>query len=268
MHNLNSQEAMQTLATYNTNHRKNETLLMKDSGSNTHLIIQRDITSLGIPDLVKEKPGRLNGIGQSPTLGTTPLILSMKTREGKIHIHVGKPAIIITDTTGPGCSLISETILEREGYNWNSGSNYCTLTTPDKYKIELIRNEMTTFWFLVAKTDCKLANQVKQRIRQQASTKTTFIAIKLQPESREHAIMRILKMPLKSLPQSILTLTDRIHRAVGHVNLTRLKEIADKNLGTGLEFLRTIPDPTDTMTTCDAYPLGKQKRNPALKLTT
>jgi len=268
MHNLNLQEATQTLAAYNTNLHKNETLLMKDSGSNTHLVIQRDIPTIGIPDLVKEKPGRLNGIGQSPTLGTTPLILSLKTSEGKIHIHVGKPAIIITNTTGPGCSLISETIFEHEGYNWNSSSTYCTLTTPDKYKIELVRNEMTTFWFLVAKTDCKIADQVKQRVRQQASTKTTFIAIKLQQESREHAIMRIPKMPLKSLPQSIMTLTDRIHRAVGHVNLTRLKEIADKNLGTGLEFLRAIPDPTDTMTTCDACALGKQKRNPAPKITT
>ena len=67
------------MAAYNTNLHKNETLLMKDSGSNTHLVIQRDIPTIGIPDLVKEKPGRLNGIGQSPTLGTTPLILSLYT---------------------------------------------------------------------------------------------------------------------------------------------------------------------------------------------
>ena len=268
MHNLSSQEASQTLAAYNFDLKRNETIIMKDSGSNTHLVTQRDIPTLGMPDLVKEKSGRLNGIGQSPTLGTTPLIISLKTQTNQIHIHVGKPAIIISNTTGPGCSLISETILEQEGYTWQSDNNHCLLTTPDNHKIDLIRNEMTSFWFLVATTDCQIAEAVKQKIRKRTSTTKSFIAVELQEETREHAIMRIPKMPLKSLPQSISTLTDRIHRAVGHVNLTRLKEIADKNMGTGLEFLRTIPDPTDALTTCDACALGKQRKNPAPKLTT
>jgi len=80
--------------------------------------------------------------------------------------------------------------------------------------------------------------------------------------------MRIPKMPLKCLPQSIDILINRTHRAAGHVNLSRLIEIADKNLATGLEFLRTIPDPSDALITCDACALGKQKRSPAPKLTT
>ena len=268
MHGLNLQEATQTMAAYNINLQKNQILLMKDSGSNTHLIIQRDIKYIGIPDLVKERPGRLNGIGQSPTLGMSPLVLSIQSRDNKRHIHIGKPAIIISNDTGPGCSLISETILEREGYTWQSSSDTCTLTTPDGYLIDLTRNEMTSFWFLIAITDCKLAEQVKEKIQQTASKKKTFITTKLQSESREHALMRIPKMPLKCLPQSIQQLVERTHRAAGHVNLTRLKEIADKNLATGLEFLRTIPDPTDALITCDACALGKQKRNPAPKLTT
>jgi len=61
MHNLSSQEASQTLAAYNINLKKNETIIMKDSGSNTHLVTQRDIPTLGMPDLVKKKSGRLNG---------------------------------------------------------------------------------------------------------------------------------------------------------------------------------------------------------------
>jgi len=124
MYGLNLQEAIQTMAAYNINFQKNQILLMKDSGSNTHLIIQRDIKYIGIPDLVKERPGRLNGIGQSPTLGMSPLVLSIQSRDNKRHIHIGKPAIIISNDTGPGCSFISETILEREGYTWQSSSEH------------------------------------------------------------------------------------------------------------------------------------------------
>ena len=58
---------------------------------------------------------------------------------------------------------------------------------------------MTSFWFLIAITDCKLAEQVKEKIQQTGSKKKTFITTKLQSESRELALMRIPKMPLKCL---------------------------------------------------------------------
>ena len=180
-------------------------------------------------------------------------------------IHIGKPAIIISNDTGPGCFLISETILERQGYTWQSSSDTCTLTTPDGYLIDLIRNEITSVWFFIAITDCKLAEQGNDKMQQTASKKRTFITKKLQSEPRDHALMRIPKMPLKRLPQSIDILINRTLTAAGHVNLTILKEIADKNLATGLAFLRTISDSSGALITCDACALGKQKINPMKK---
>ena len=132
MHNLSSQEASQTLAAYNFNLKRNETIIMKDSGSNTHLVTQRDIPTLGMPDLVKEKSGRLNGIGQSPTLGTTPLIISLKTQTNQIHIHVGKPAKPANQQSKPSECQARARRPRNEGIRaWYEGlrARHCTCQT-------------------------------------------------------------------------------------------------------------------------------------------
>lgn len=238
---------------------------MKDSGSNVHLTTESGVHLYGIPKMVDDKAGKLNGIGTSPTLGTTPLILAMRTTNGKTHIYTHRSALIINDNTGPGTTLISEVILEAEGYTWFSSKDACTLCTPDNHKVDLIRHPRTGFWFIIVYKKHPLADKTKAYLSKMCKPPTTnLLSLSIQT-TRPHAVMKLPKIqPLKSLPQSIEDMLTRLHRTLGHISIDRLKDIADNNLGHGLEILRNIPNPSKLMPPCEGCAINKMKKKPIL----
>ena len=240
-----------------------EGLVMKDSGSNVHLTTESGVHLYGIPKMVDDKAGKLNGIGTSPTLGTTPLILAMRTTNGKTHIYTHRSALIINDNTGPGTTLISEVILEAEGYTWFSSKDACTLCTPDNHKVDLIRHPRTGFWFIIVYKKHPLADKTKAYLSKMCKPPTTnLLSLSIQT-TRPHAVMKLPKIqPLKSLPQSIEDMLTRLHRTLGHISIDRLKDIADNNLGHGLEILRNIPNPSKLMPPCEGCAINKMKKKP------
>jgi hypothetical protein len=246
----------------------NEGLVMKDSGSNVHLTTESGVRLYGIPGMVDDRAGKLNGIGSSPTLGTTPLILAMRTTTGKTHVYTHQSALIINDNTGPGTTLISEVILEAEGYTWCSSKDTCTLCTPDQHKIDLIRHPRTGFWFIIVYKKHDLAEKTKLYLSKMCKPPTTnLLSLSIQA-TRPHAIMKLPRIqPLRSLPQSVEDMLTRLHRTIGHVSIDRLKEIADNDLGHGLEILRTLSNPGKLMPACEGCAINKIKKKPVPQQT-
>ena len=242
-----------------------EDIVMKDSGSNVHLITESGTEFYGIPQMVDMKASKLNGIGSSPTLGSTPLVLAMKTRQGKTHIYKHKKALIISDSTGPGTTLISEVLLEQDGYSWSSDRDNCVLHTPDGHDIDLVRHPETGFWFLIVQKMHPQAVKAKEHITQMCRPPANnLLSLSIQ-KVRPHATQKMPRqtISLARLPQSVERTLTRLHMTIGHVSIDRLKEIADNNLGYGLEILRQIPNPTDAMPPCEGCAMAKMKLKPA-----
>ena len=102
--------------------------------------------------------------------------------------------------------------------------------------------------FHIGKTNCKIAGKVKDKIRLTSPNNTMFPTT-LWQRACHHAHLQNATEITAALNWSITTII--LQRANGHVNLKRLKEIADNNMGICLEILLTIPDQSVTMTTCD-----------------
>ena len=153
-------EASHVIASYNIiKDGKRITPIMKDSGSNVNLIPVDYIPKVGIPELSTQVSCNLNGIGTQQTLGTTQLFFgldSYKSDKHHLYIYTAPDALILPANTGPKCPLISEILLENEGYSWTSSKHFCKLTTPDGFSVNLQRDPVTGFWFLLALTTGQL----------------------------------------------------------------------------------------------------------------
>ena len=130
-------------------------------------------------------------------------------------------------------------------------------------KVDLIRHPRTGFWFIIVYKKHPLADKTKAYLSKMCKPPTTnLLSLSIQT-TRPHAVMKLPKIqPLKSLPQSIEDMLTRLHRTLGHISIDRLKDIADNNLGHGLEILRNIPNPSKLMPPCEGCAINKMKKKP------
>ena len=274
MLDLSKIEASRVISSYNIiKDGKRITPIMKDSGSNVHLIPENYITTVGIPELSTQVTCNLNGIGTQQTLGTTQLFFGLDTHKSNRHhlfIYTAPDALILPADTGPKCPLISEILLEHEGYSWISSKHFCKLTTPEGFSANLERDPITGFWFLLAITSGKLLEEFKIDLIQRKQK--SFPAVKhptpSPTPSRDHTLLRIPQPPKKVLPPSVERIIRRAHEALGHVHIQRLLKLAKDNSVYGLEHLAHYGDPSDALTVCEGCVLGKAKSKSTPKLTT
>ena len=273
---LSALEASRNINNFNIQHPKYGLLtpVMKDSGSNIHLIPLDKLNSTGIPELAQYTPSELKGIGTQKTLGYSPILFGLPTNQNKLHIYHDNGALIIPENTGPKCTLLSEVLLERAGYSWNSNADICQLTTPDSLTYNLHRDPISHFWFLLVKTNC--SKLVKRRNALIAATKATHNIDnestkqnlqKMQPPHRPHTKLKIPRPPWHSLPQSIEKMLRRTHETLGHISMDRILKLANNNDILGLEHLNGISNINDFLTVCEGCALGKMKLKPTPKLT-
>ena len=274
MPGLNTLQASEVISNYNIQRKhSNLTAIMKDSGSNVHLIPDNQVENIGIPALSILKPSKLSGIGTQQTLGTTDILFGIPTNAKKLHIYTMPDALILPTGTGPKCPLLSEILLEKAGYSWMSSTDICQLKTPDGLTSNLERDPITGFWFLLVKTtgitiDSARTALINLRTSSFAMTKDESTALqKLQPQNRDHVRIRIPRPPWHSLPQSIERMARRTHEALGHIHNKRIFQLANDNSVIGLEHLIGFHDPSDALTVCEGCILGKSKSKPTPKLT-
>ena len=81
MPGLNTLQASEVISNYNIQRKhSNLTAIMKDSGSNVHLIPDNQVENIGIPALSILKPSKLSGIGTQQTLGTTDILFGIRMK--------------------------------------------------------------------------------------------------------------------------------------------------------------------------------------------
>lgn len=243
---------------------------MTDSGSNVHLIPNSLVAIYGIPNRTTYQLGNLNGIGSGTTLGHTPLLFATPmAANNKLHVYSYPKALIIPDHIGPRGILLSTTLMEKQGYSWSTSAQHGTLYTPSGEPIPLSRHPNTNFWMISLSKEHHLLEPIKNRITNTLPTPShTFITTQHPLPLRNHCDMKIPKLKLHQLPQSVTSTADTLHNATGHIGYAKLQHLASHNLVKGLEILRTMPNLPSYQPPCIPCILGKLQHKPSRSETT
>ena len=232
---------------------------MTDSGSNVHLIPNSLVAIYGIPNRTTYQLGNLNGIGSGTTLGHTPLLFATPmAANNKLHVYSYPKALIIPDHIGPRGILLSTTLMEKQGYSWSTSSQHGTLYTPSGEPIPLSRHPNTNFWMISLSKEHHLLEPIKNRITNTLPPPShTFITTQHPLPLRNHCDMKIPKLKLHQLPQSVASTAETLHNATGHIGYAKLQHLASHNLVKGVEILRTMPNLPSYQPPCIPCILGK-----------
>jgi len=157
-------------------------------------------------------------------------MFGLHTSDGQgFHIYEHKRALILPPDSGPGCPLVSAILFEQHGYSWFSNHDKCQLTTPDGFTINLKRDSISGFWFLLCVTsDNQHLDDARRRLIKQSrsmalpvqasQTDTTLIPPKA--ISRKQIPVRIPRPNIRHLlPKPIERILELAHVQLGHTNL-------------------------------------------------